>query len=191
MKLTIIEPSTIILQGVINGFKVINSKGKIYFERDFEKSVGECKINIPDVGEYDLRLNGRPMNLTILPLEKSKKVINLPPTSKNLSETLGDYDLKFRDTFEGSPASISTKDKKIYINKKFAELPVYVQKFIYFHELGHRFFFDETACDLYATREMLKRGYNCSGCVRTLRDVLTRNPEAMKRFNAVLGQLNN
>lgn len=190
MQVLIKKPSTVLVEGSIIAIVVI-TENSVFYNRKFDKVQNKAKFNIPEKGVYDIKIVGKDLKCKIVDLEKSKKIINLPPIQKNTNLTLGKYTIVRKRGFEGSPASISTKDKKIYLNDRFYELPIYAQKFIMFHELGHRFYISEYACDLYATKRMLQKGYNESSCVKSLSDVLRRTPFNTKRVENILGDLLN
>jgi hypothetical protein len=188
MKLLIKKPTTLKVVGSFNSIVVLKDN-VVFYQRVFDKTRNEAFVNLPDVGVFDVKINGSNIKIGLTDLVKSKKIINLPPIQKNTKLTLGKYQIIKKRGFDGSPASIHTTDKKIYLNDRFFELPIYAQKFIMFHELGHRFYSSEFACDLYATKKMLEKGYNESSCVLSLSNVLRRTPFNTKRVENILGDL--
>lgn len=188
MNVVISKPSTVAVEGFILYINVMLN-GQIYYHRKFDKPCQKAQFNLPDVGIFEINIGGKMIKADILPLIFSKKSINLPPVQKDTKKTLGRYTVKKIRGFVGSPAMISTAEKKIFLNEAFYELPIYAQKFIMFHELGHRYYYSEFACDLYATKQMLKKGYNESSCVNSLSGVLRRTPFNISRVQNVLGDL--
>lgn len=188
MNITINKPSTVAVEGLILSITA-ELDGRIYYHRRFNKPCKNAQFNIPDKGIYQLSITGKVLKIDVMPIVYSKKNINLPTIQKNTKETLGKYTIKKLRGFVSSPAMISTKEKKIFLNEAFFELPIYAQKFIMFHELGHRYYYSEFACDLYATKMMLKKGYNESSCVNSLSGVLKRTPFNISRVQNVLGDL--
>lgn len=194
VKILIKNPTTIYLNSVkgklLSSIKLLKADGKIYYERKFTKPVNFAKFNIPDLGAYVLFTD----NDCIVQrgvLKKSDKIIDLPDPEKDLKKTLGKYQFILNNKIGSTPACISTDRKKIYYNDRFLNLPIYAQKFIFWHELGHRFYFTELYCDLYATKKMLEAGYNESSCVNSLKDILKRSPQDCERIGGILGALTN
>jgi len=72
-----------------------------------------------------------------------------------------DFDLSFNETlkFDNRPehkASTLYKEHTIFFNQNFLKkLNKYEKFFVTMHEIGHRFYFNENACDLFAIHNCL------------------------------------
>lgn len=73
---------------------------------------------------------------------------------------------------------INHDKKKIFINE---DLEGAKRDFVLYHELGHRHYSTEWKCDIFAAREMLKKGYNPSQ-VLNASDGLQRQPGRIERI---------
>lgn len=188
----ITSPKTLVFNKIqgSNGFShILVTKGnEIYYDRKFSSQQDCAKMNIPDKGVYTVQINNI-VRVSAIPLKKSKAQILLPPPEKDLKKTMGKYKIIKNNGIGRTPMCISTARKVIYYNDRYEKMPVYARKLIFFHELGHRYYYTEAYCDLYATKRMLEAGYNESTCVKTLKDVLGRDAESIERIESVLGQL--
>lgn len=88
-----------------------------------------------------------------------------------------------------SPASINVNRGVIIYNEYFTNLPYVFQDFILAHELGHRYFNTEKYCDLFACRELLKKGYGKHVALYCLRKTLKNRQTREERYNYVLGKI--
>lgn len=59
------------------------------------------------------------------------------------------------------------------------------------HERGHYYYSTEHYCDLYAMREMLKKGFNPSQIAASLHGALSNAPGALERKNFIVGHCEN
>ncbi len=128
-------------------FRIIDETGKTFYKsrRGFSPTV----INLPP-GNYKFR--GK-----FVPVEPLKYVINLPSPTKN--------DVIEPKLFFGknpNTATINFNTHEITLSDKLMRYPLYVSKYVYYHELGHQFYWGEEDADLYAAKRMLEEGYNPS-----------------------------
>jgi hypothetical protein len=119
-----------------------NPNGKFYFNLPKGKYFTENKI---EKMSFPI-----PVELPILPAAEKNK--QLPK--------------KVTVNFIENPykASILVDQHKIFVDHKIMKLPLPSIFFVMFHEIGHYYYKDEKKCDLFAVREMLKRGFNPSQC---------------------------
>lgn len=91
--------------------------------------------------------------------------IRLPKPEKKGFDTKG-FKIKFVDGLGLGWTDI--KSKIIGLHKIFLSEKVYKPClfFVYAHELGHNYFFDETKCDLFAKNLMLQWGFNKSQIIK-------------------------
>ena len=128
-------------------------KKLFYYHKGNEN--GRFFFNLPK-GEYYTSNNIErcgepiPVNLPKLPPPEKQKTL---PKKVNVS-------------FLENPnkASILVDKHKIFVDPKIMKLPLPSIVFVLFHEIGHYYYKDEKKCDLFAVREMLKRGFNPSQC---------------------------
>ena len=129
-------------------------RNKLFYYHDGNQN-GRFFFNLPK-GEYyttnDIEKCGEPIPVN-LPI--------LPPPEKRLS-----LPKKVKVSFLENPnkASILVDKHKIFVDHKIMKLPLPSIIFVLFHEIGHYYYKDEKKCDLFAVREMLKRGFNPSQC---------------------------
>lgn len=183
-------PSTIKIKSTpCKRVTLFTTDGRIYYDRPFEKPQTDYQFNIPDSGDYIAKLDCEGIiSEHIFGLEPYTKKILLPAKEKTGSKMTG-YDIIYNPNITSTPACVNVKTGIIYINDKFKSFPIYAQKFIIQHELGHRFYKTEQFCDIYATYKMLQKGYNQSSCVQALRNTLKRSSLATDRIETVFGAL--
>lgn len=118
-----------------------------------KKNLGEgIYFNLPK-GEYIVCCGIKKMPFVnyILP--------QLPPKEKD-NKKVGKF--KINITENPNKASIFINSGNIYLDRGISKMPKPVWVFILLHELGHYFYYTEHYCDLFASRIMLKNGYNPS-----------------------------
>jgi hypothetical protein len=124
-----------------------------YFHRGNDK--GAFYFNLPK-GNYYTENKIKPLSIPV-----PVALPQLPPPEKNKL-----LPKKVQVNFLENPnkASILVDKHKIYVDPKIMKLPIPAIFFVLFHEIGHYYYIDEKKCDLFAVREMLKRGFNPSQC---------------------------
>ena len=111
-----------------------------------------ARFNLP-AGEYyidsgNFRALGRPNQVTLSTLPFPERFY---PSSENFKIAFGTNPHK---------CTIFWKEKLILFDNAFKEKPLSYIDLILFHERGHSLYKTEKYADLYATNEMLKKGYN-------------------------------
>lgn len=189
MKVKIARPCTIYLSYPdIKVIHVRDGKNHVYFKRKIDgvlplnKGIfNNAYVNIPDTGEYDITVNGKSdFKIDYLPLQKSFLGCNMPAKERN---RLRPYHIVLNKSMSGTPARINTHYGVIEVSPRFMTLPLYSQRFIIQHEIGHFFYRTEEYCDMYAARVLLDRGYNPSEILNTMKEVFRRSPLAIKRIH--------
>lgn len=79
-------------------------------------------------------------------------------------------------------ASIKIFEGEILMDESFKYEPIPFATFVAFHELGHNYYYTEKYCDMFATNEMLKRGYNPSQCYYSNYYCLSDAQKERKKF---------
>lgn len=168
-------------------FEIYDSKNKVYFYRYLPTGFKTFKVNIPDPGEYHFSADAivKEKPLIVIP-----EVFNLrlPANERNRHKR---YEIKFDYSRTDTPALIYTFDEKpatIVFGAKYKSLSVPMKIFIGLHELGHLRYKTEMYCDLWASIEFIKMGYNPSTAIYCLTDVLKDSPEKNRRINFVYNE---
>lgn len=168
---------------------VITCEKGIYYERYFTAPTMRCNVNIPDRGKYRL-LNSDGKSIKIGDLIKTPVNFTVPPSKKDYSGK--PFFIRVNaNLIGGTPARIcvTTNPILIEISPTLKDLPIYAQKFIIYHEMGHRFHYNEEHTDLFAVKMMLERGYNQSSCMLALSKVLKKSDANIKRVMNVVGNI--
>jgi hypothetical protein len=135
-----------------------NGESFYYFENLNNNAV---YFNLPsiDIVKFDIltKNNVQPLKNNILQYDE----IKLPPREKN--HVVKDY---INIEIAKNPNKASTKILEAYIklDTSFLYKPLPFTLFVLLHELGHNYYSTEKFCDMWATNEMLKLGYNPSQC---------------------------
>lgn len=129
-------------------------RNKLFYYHHGNKK-GRFFFNLPK-GEYFTNNN---IEKLIEPVTVELPI--LPPAEK--SKTLPS---KVKVQFLENPnkASILVDKHKVFVDPKILKLSLPSIIFVLFHEIGHYYYKTEEYCDLFAVREMLKRGFNPSQC---------------------------
>jgi hypothetical protein len=146
---------------------IFTPDGLVFYEK---KNLGEgIYFNLPK-GEYITECKLNKIGFINYSLPK------LPPKQKQ--NKIG----KFKINVSENPnkASIYINSGKIIIDKNIVNKNKYVWVFILLHELGHYFYFNEHYCDLFASRIMLKNGYNPSQIASAIDEGLSSNSNHRK-----------
>ena len=120
-------------------FYFFNAKGPVHF-------------NLPK-GIYKVEKSLTPCNFRTYKLPTLPKFERRLPLPKKFTIRYGE---------NPNTCSVFLREGYILADNSLKELPTPARTFIYFHELGHYFYVSEEKCDLFAARQMLKRGFNPS-----------------------------
>lgn len=155
---------------------ILDEAGKVFYH--YKPKNG--KFNLP-AGRYytdnKLQKLDKPLNFKLPKLPKPDR--NFTPERLNLH-----FDKN------NNTASIYPKTGKIVIDsRKAAEFTRPQLDFVLLHEVGHLKYNDEDSCDIFATVEMLKRGYNPSQIFTAIAGTLRNNPDNKERCEIVLEAL--
>lgn len=149
--------------------------GKLFYS--FDKV---CKFNLP-IGRYQtynqLSKLKHPVHYNLKTLPRPERDIKLPS--------------KFTVLKENNPnkCSVNMLTGVILIDPNFAmQNPVFLT-FVLFHELGHYLYETEWKCDVFASNQMLKRGYNPSQCFNSSYHTLKNNYSGFQRKFKTLSYL--
>lgn len=87
---------------------------------------------------------------------------NLPklPKFEVMRTNINDFEITFG--FNPNKATVNFIKETILIDNRILKLPYFCLVWIIYHEKGHQFYKSEFKCDLYATRQMLLKGFNYS-----------------------------
>ena len=141
----------------ISGF-AFRGKVKVFREGEplpFYIREGKGRFNLPK-GEYDIKCDEvkrlrKPVRMKLPRLAKRDR-FDIP-----LPESIT---VEYVDN--PNKMSIFLRDGEIFADPHFLDYPSYVRTFVFFHEIGHYFYYGEHNCDLFSARKMLERGYNQS-----------------------------
>lgn len=167
----------------VDKFTIFDNKGKVYYYRylPYNERDKPIKVNIPDPGLYyfsnDAIIKEKPLIVTP---EVFK--IRLPQRERNRDKS---YFIEHDPNQTESPAIIYTDIGRIVTGTKFKELPIPMKIFVLLHEIGHFRYSTERFCDLYATIEFIKLGYNPSTAMYCLTDVLKNSNGKTDRVNYI------
>lgn len=152
---------------------IFDEEGKVFY--NYTPTGGT--FNLPRGRYYtDCRLTKlkEPLNYKIPKLPKRDRLINENGISLNFQKN-------------ENTASIYLDSKKIVIDTSAAASFDRVQMtFVLLHEIGHLRYESEQKCDLYATREMLKAGFNPSQIFIAAAGTLKKNKTNISRCEAIL-----
>lgn len=148
----------------------IFNNGRLYFFRDLNGQP-EIKVNIAKAGKFYINIPVQ--SIEILPLKVYPINYPLPSIQKNFWRENIKY--VFNPNLEGTPARCYFKRGIIEYGKNFLKQPFPIRVFILCHELGHFFYKDETAADVFGAQLFISQGYNNSTAYYALKNVLNLN----------------
>lgn len=136
-------------------FEIFDEKNKLFYSDLFTNKIKNGKtlyFNLPK-GVYKLVGNIFKLKFPV----KNKKII-LPARERNYPKK------RLKIIFGNNPnkSTIFWRKNLILFDNAFLDVPKYMLFDVYFHELGHRYYKTEHLADLYATKRMLKAGFNKS-----------------------------
>ena len=165
-----------------------DDKGRLFYYRRLDGKTSTIKVNLPE--EMALHSNTQFEILRKDSLHPIELRYKLPKPDRNFST-----DIKIvmgqPDKMKGSPARIYPAIGQVEVHPDTLSLPLPIQEFILFHEIGHCKYKDEFNADIYALNEFLKRGYNTSMAFYALADILRTNPANMKRIKKIFRTIQN
>lgn len=88
-----------------------------------------------------------------------------------------------------TPARIDVSKGEIQLSDEFYKLPLQIQYFIKWHEIGHFYYNTEKFADLFALYQFLKHGYNESNAFYAIDKVLSDTPENKMRTKELFNQI--
>ena len=83
-------------------------------------------------------------------------------------------------------AEIDTAKNEIFVGSLYFDAPRASQRFIMFHEVGHKRHQSEEKADLYAMGQMKRKGYSAKQCVKILEDNLVESPSKRARIENLI-----
>lgn len=160
--------------------------GALYFFRRLKGSEKKIKFNVCHAGNYTIDAN---CDVELLPFSISatlNQLPGLPPYERNKDKTIDEILCNVQikaGTFSNTPARNWVKRGVIETGVSFENLMDAFKYFILLHEVGHFYYSDETACDLFALHHFLASGYNESTAFYALAELLdARKPEHVERI---------
>jgi hypothetical protein len=146
---------------------IIDERGKMFYDTSvLAKRVWE--FNLP-AGEYQI-VQGE---FRRLPRPVEFPLAQLPPRERDYFVKPENFEWIFTDN--PNTATVAWKERRIYLDNSLREMPLPYIVFIIEHERGHRYYNNESACDLYASNEMIKQGYNPSQIGEAITNTLSEN----------------
>lgn len=177
----------IIFDKPVKSIFLYNEKGQVYYARAFNPSVKSCQINIADKGIYRLVSDSSAnYNFKIAPLAKYTPVSLPAPQYNKIKNVRIIHDNSIGKT----PAQIHIPTAIIKVNDDFLRYPLFSQRFIIEHEIGHLQYGSEHFADKYAHDSIMRKGGNKSSNLFTLMFVLRRSPLNMDRIKNMIGTIN-
>lgn len=106
--------------------------------------------------------------------------ISLPKFERNMPRNPANFKIQFG--YNPNKCSVNWLKGTITFDVSFKDKPMNQIDFIYYHEMGHRFYKTEKYCDLYAAKKMLEIGYNPSQVGMAPIDSLSNQSDDRKDF---------
>lgn len=143
------------ITGFIGCCEIYDERGNLFYIQ----SKRYKKWNLPQgnyfsYGKFN-KLNN-PVKFSTKPLPQFEKdgKIDLP------------YELTFTETLNSEKTLayiiLNGNVDEIFIDNSVRDYPIFVQEFIFYHELGHRLYETEKYCDWFAFNKLIELGYNPS-----------------------------
>lgn len=192
-------------------FKLWHKKHGLYFFRHLRGLAPRIKFNICHTGV--LNSNADFKIVKVVDIEIPDNLPALPPFER---DAIKDFVIVDNPELTGSPARVFTKQGRIEKGSDFYKLPKPVRVFVLLHEVGHFFYGitdavineankmsetdgreyirkkrndSEIKCDLFALIRFLKMGYNRSTAFYSLKTVLSRSQDNVKRVKELLNNI--
>lgn len=134
--------------------KIYDDKGHVFYEKSCNnKNQGQVFFNLPEgefTSENKVHLLNRPLRYILPALPFQEHIIPIPE------------DIEIIKTDNPHTCTILLATGKILCDYKVFDWPLANRTHVLFHELGHYYYKTESKCDIFASRKMLKIGYNPS-----------------------------
>lgn len=163
-----------------NPIVILDCRNKIFYDsRRVNNRVWE--FNLPEgvytveAGKISKRVN--PVEFNKLPLPKPERYKRDNPEH---------FEIVFTDN--PNKCTVDWTSKQIIYDNQFKQSELPIITFIYFHEIGHRFYKTEQYCDNYAYNRMLDAGYNPSQIAIPFVEILS-DRAINRKFNLVTNVL--
>jgi hypothetical protein len=168
----------------INGFKAYTREIRVYDSKGKPFYFFDCKDKVLKPHTFNLPAG---VYYTATPLEKLAAPVKyeLPDLAKPNRYIQKKPRIIVRYGNNPHTCSIDVEKGLIFADNKLKDLPAYMLKFIFLHEMAHHYYggFDfatqkkeytqaEINCDTYAAFQMLKSGYNPSQAYLTVKNML-------------------
>lgn len=166
-------------------FLIFDNQGDVYYFRYLDGKTPRIKFNIPDAGLYKGNV----------PFEIIKATgIEIPKHFPRLSDADRDRWKRVKlvhnpNMNTTTPIRIFTESGIVEANNRFFNFIRPVRIFLFIHEKGHLFYSKEEDCDMYALVNFLRMGYNQSTAFFTLRNVLSRTDENIRRLKTLFNNI--
>ena len=149
---------------------------KLFYSHSGNKQGGYFFFNLPK-GEY---LSNNFLIALREPIPHA-----LPTLPKPEKENFFPRSVKIKIQQNPNKASIWINSDSIKVDPEIFKRTLPEIVFILFHEAGHYLYKDESKCDQYAVREMLKRGYNPSQCYFAIHNALGQYESSLERKKCI------
>jgi|VirMetMinimDraft_7_1064189.scaffolds.fasta_scaffold03557_7 hypothetical protein len=163
----------------VSHFAVVDKGGHIYYDKNGQGCTSaKFKINC---GPINLRLISTPqagikVRTSRLTIHKGAALV-LPPFEHNYPAHLKVFDKNLK-----GPAAYIPAKGIIYTGPAFFGIPLWIRKFVLFHELGHQYYVDEIKADTYAAKKYLQAGGTPEGAYLALSDYLRHSGHKAERL---------
>lgn len=141
-------------------FKIYDIDKKLFYH---QKNSGLNKFNLP-AGIY---YTANKIKIS----DPIKFNIQIPEPEKQPEPGIK---IKIFLTENKNKASINPANGKIYFDREIFKGDRTKRNFIFFHEIGHLFYFSEVFCDLFAVACLLKIGFNPSQIFKASKNSLSK-----------------
>lgn len=179
VQFTEIMPRTFILAN-------LNEKEECYF-RYLDGKTPRIKFNVPDPGVYETNV---PVKIVKeVDIEIPSRFPKLPPANRDRWQPVKQVYNKDLDRITTTPIRIYSEIGVVEYGDRYLSYTKPVQKFLYFHELGHMFYREEENCDMYALINFIRAGYNQSTAFYLMEHILHRTPQKIDRMRALFNNI--
>ena len=174
-----------IKNGNINGFKTYTREVRIYDQAGKPFYFFDCKNKILEPHTFNLPAG---LYYSTAPVEKLAAPVKykLPDLARPNRYIKKQPRIQIKYGNNPHTCSIDVAKGVIFADNKLKELPRYMQKFIFLHEIAHHYYggYDfktqlkdytqaEINCDTFAAFQMLRSGYNPSQAHLTVKNMLS------------------
>ena len=186
MRLDVNSPGCFYIEFTNNNnryFELRDATGSIAHFR-YVSGIPRIKFNMIHTGVYFSNLPFKLLKLG--PVEIPTRLPELPPAQRDRwKETVFAYNPEL----SGTPVRIFTETGLVEYGSAFLTYPPPIRMFLLLHEVGHYFYLDESACDLWAMVNYLRMGYNRSMAYYALSHVLSRSNDNIQRIRNMFNNI--